>query len=122
MKFAVYRHPTESWARIELPDQSIVLREGEWSKWHKLNFPVSMPSFLPDDEVSGVVRFYLQQVRPEFRLYMSPINIDPSDPGDQKISEPQDFVSTISGRTGPLRDNWFPGGLQRPVERRVHGG
>ena len=49
---------------------------------------MEMPPFLPDTYVSGICRFYLQEVRPNFRLYVTPINIDPSDPGGQRITEP----------------------------------
>ena len=95
VEFKIYRHPDQPMARIELPDRTLVLRAGEWSDWCRVSFPLRMPSFLPDESVRGICRFYLQEVRPSFRLYVSPINIDPSDPGDQRISEPKDFVQRI---------------------------
>lgn len=98
--FQVYRHPSEPLARIDVQGQSIVLKEGEWSDWCRVSFPLAMPSFLPDEHVPGVCRFYLQEVRPVFRLYVSPINIDPSDPGKQRISEPAKFVTEISDQLG----------------------
>lgn len=98
--FQVFRHPTQNTARIDIQGQTIVLREGEWSDWRKVAFDLEMPPFLPDAEAPGIVRFYLQQVRPEFRLYVTPVNIDPSDVGDQKISEPAEFVSEISESIG----------------------
>lgn len=100
VKFRIHRHPQKPLARIELQDHTIVLRAGEWSDWHKVSFPLEMPSFLPDEHISGICRFYLQEVRPRFRLYVSPVNIDPSDPGEQRISEPADFVSRISDKLG----------------------
>lgn len=98
--FQVFRHPTEPTARIDIQGQTIVLREGEWSDWRRVAFDLEMPPFLPNAQAPGIVRFYLQQVRPEFRLYVSPVNIDPSDVGDQKISEPAEFVSEISESIG----------------------
>ncbi len=95
VEFEIFRHPTQSSARIEIQDHTIVLNEGEWSEWQKVDFELSMPAFLPNSHVSGIVKFYLQQVHPHFKLYTSPINIDPSDPGDQKITEPDDFVTKI---------------------------
>jgi predicted AlkP superfamily phosphohydrolase/phosphomutase len=100
VEFRVYRHPQQPLARVELQDQTIVVKEGEWSDWCKVSFPLRMPSFLPDEKVSGVCRFFLQEVRPTFRLYASPLNIDPSDPGQQRISEPREFVTEISDRLG----------------------
>jgi predicted AlkP superfamily phosphohydrolase/phosphomutase len=99
-EFEVYRHPTDATARVELQGQTVVLKQGEWSDWCKVSFPLEMPSFLPNESAGGICRFYLQEVRPHFRLYVSPLNIDPSDPGEQKISEPTDFVSRISDDLG----------------------
>ena len=87
--------------------QTIILKEGEWSDWQKVSFLLEMPSFLPDESVSGICRFYLQEVRPHFRLYVSPVNIDPSDPGEQKISEPTDFVTEIADELGLFPTSGF---------------
>ncbi len=100
VSFTVYRHPTNATARIDLQDQTVVLKEGEWSEWCKVSFEMEMPAFLPNKDVRGICRFYLQEVHPTFRLYVTPINIDPSDPGDQKVTEPADFITDISERLG----------------------
>ena len=96
----IYRHPTEPAARIDWQDQSVVLNEGEWSDWCKVKFEIEMPSFYPNLEQTGICRFYLQEVRPNFRLYVTPINIDPSDPGGQVITEPPEFIEEISEELG----------------------
>ena len=54
-----------------------------------------MPWFVPNQHASGICRFYLQEVAPNFRLYVSPINIDPSAPAVQ-MSEPASFVKDVS--------------------------
>ncbi len=98
--FYVYRHPRDPVARIEVQGQTIVLREGEWSDWRQLDYSLDMPPFLPNAHVGGICRFYLQSVHPQFRLYVTPINLDPSQPGDQAISEPPQFVEEISESIG----------------------
>lgn len=100
LDFLIYRHPTEATARIELQGRTIVLKEGEWSDWCDVDFELEMPPFLPNVRVGGICRFYLQQVHPTLSLYVTPINIDPSNPGGQRISEPADFVTRISGELG----------------------
>ena len=100
VEFLVYRHPQEPQVRIEIQGQTIVLKEGEWSGWTKVGFPLEMPSFLPNDEVTGICRFYVQEVRPTFRLYVSPLSIDPSNPGAQQVSEPPEFVTEIAYELG----------------------
>jgi predicted AlkP superfamily phosphohydrolase/phosphomutase len=64
-----------------------------------MTFPISLPFPLPDEKVSGICRFYLQEVAPNFRLYVTPINIDPSDPAVQ-ITEPEGFSEAISDELG----------------------
>jgi len=100
IEFHIYRHPTNDSARIDIQDQTIVLNQGEWSDWVRLNFELEMPSFLPNAQVSGICRFYLQDVHPDLSLYVTPINIDPSDPGDQKITEPPGFITEIADELG----------------------
>lgn len=96
----IRRHETRPEIRIDWQGKTALLREGEWSDWCRLDFELEMPAFLPNAHVSGICRFYVQQVRPEFKLYVTPINIDPSDPGEAKISEPPDFVTRISDELG----------------------
>ena len=96
IEFMIYRDPTNPVARIDLPDKTILLKTGEWSDWEQVRFRVSLPSFLPDSKVTGICRFYLQEVHPVFRLYVSPINIDPANPGEQRITTPPEFATRIA--------------------------
>ncbi|RPI82916.1 MAG: sulfatase arylsulfatase, partial [Planctomycetaceae bacterium] len=65
----------------------------------KLTFALSTPGFIPTQSVSGICRFFLQEVSPNFRLYVTPINIDPSAPAVQ-LSEPPSFVQDVSKKIG----------------------
>ncbi len=86
-------------ALIDVQGRKIVLNAGQWSPWTRLSFALSMPALVPTEHVSGICRFYLQQVSPIFRLYVSPINIDPTDPA-VRLSEPSHFVSELSRQAG----------------------
>ncbi|HMF14072.1 MAG TPA: alkaline phosphatase family protein [Gemmataceae bacterium] len=105
-------------AVIEIPDQDIkiILKPGQWSKWTKVDFEISLPWFLPNKSASGICRFYLQEVAPNFRLYVTPINIDPSDPVAQ-ISEPNSFVKDVSERLGLF----YTTGFQEEYNARKDG-
>jgi len=96
----VRRHESKPEVRIDWQGNTILLKEGEWSDWCKVDYELTMPDFLPNAHVSGICRFYVQQVRPEFNLYVTPINVDPSDAGEARISEPPDFVANISDELG----------------------
>jgi len=97
--FFVHRDKQARAAVIEIQKHKILLKEGQWSHWIKLDFELSTPSFIPDKHVSGICRFYLQEVTPNFRLYVSPINSDPSDSALQ-ITEPPEFIKEISDGLG----------------------
>jgi predicted AlkP superfamily phosphohydrolase/phosphomutase len=97
--FTVYRDKQARAAVIEIQNQKILLKEGQWSRWIKLDFDMSMPAFMPDEHLSGICRLYLQEVAPNFRLYVSPVNTDPSDPATQ-ITEPDGFIKQISNDLG----------------------
>ena len=42
---------------------------------------ISTPRPLPQQHASGICRFLLQEIAPNFRLYVTPINVDPVGPG-----------------------------------------
>jgi len=99
VEFLVHRDLKAKAAVIEIQKHKIILKEGQWSEWVDLDFELSMPSLMPDKNLSGICRFYLQEVGPNFRLYVTPINIDPSDAAMQ-ITEPTDFIKKISNELG----------------------
>ncbi len=96
----IFRDVDQNAGRIDVQGKTVVLNRGEWSDWTQLDFELEMPSFMPNNHVSGIVRFYLAQVSPTFRLYVTPVNIDPTDPGESRVSEPADFVEEIAGELG----------------------
>lgn len=97
--FKVHRDIKSRAAVIEIQDHSVVLSEGQWSKWLPIDFRISLPAPLPDEHISGICRFYLQEVGPNFRLYVTPINIDPSNPA-VPFTEPEHFSREISSKLG----------------------
>ncbi|HXM92752.1 MAG TPA: alkaline phosphatase family protein [Candidatus Dormibacteraeota bacterium] len=93
--FIVDRDPSERVARFSVQGQQFILREHEWSPWVPLTF-----KFIPGlKSTSGICRFYLKQVRPQFELYVTPINIDPSHPA-LPISTPGNYARELSRDLG----------------------
>lgn len=93
--FIVNRDAEAKAALIEIQGKKLLLKEGQWSDWVSLDFVMSMPAFMPDKYVSGICRFYLQEVLPNFRLYVTPINADPTKPAI-KLTEPPKFIKEIA--------------------------
>jgi len=114
--FLVHRDRQANAAVIEINGKRVVLKAGQWSKWVVVEFKLSVPGFLPGKSVAGICRFYLQEVTPNFRLYVSPINVDPRAPA-VSISEPAQFASDIAGRVGPF----YTTGFQEDHKARTNG-
>jgi predicted AlkP superfamily phosphohydrolase/phosphomutase len=103
IEFFVHRDRHANAALIEIQGQKILLKAGQWSRWTRLKF--EMPWYCLSS-LRGTCRFYLQEVAPNFRLYVSPINMDPAAPA-QKISEPESFITDVAKRLGPFYTTGF---------------
>ena len=99
VKLLVHRDRKANAAVIEVQGRRIVLEAGGWSPWIRLDFELTTPAFVPNESATGICRFYLQEVAPNFRLYVTPVNIDPSDPAVQ-MAEPASFIEDVSSRLG----------------------
>ena len=93
--FSVDRDEVNPVAKITVQDTEIVLKQGEWSDWVRVAFPL-LPHL---KDVAGTCRFFLKEVHPKFKLYVSPINIDPSEPA-LPISTPADFSRSLAHDLG----------------------
>jgi len=99
VEFVVHRDKQAQAAVIEIEGLNLVIGKGEWSRWTTIDFTFSTPDFLPDKKISGICRFYLQEVAPNFRLYVTPINANPMDPAI-KLTEPPEFSRKIAEKLG----------------------
>ncbi len=89
-EFTVYLDPVRPVVKIEIGDEEIILQQGDWSDWVPVEYP--LPLF---QKLRAMARFYLKQVRPEFQLYATPVNLDPLDPA-MPISTPDDFATQLA--------------------------
>ena len=103
---SVHRDKTAQACVIEIQQQRILLKQGQWSRWVKLDFEMSLPALIPNKHLKAVCRFYLQEVSPNCQLYVSPLNSDPSD-STLQISEPPGFVKDISDSLGLFATTGF---------------
>lgn len=97
--FQVHRDRSANAIAIDIQGRKILLKPGQWSGWAKLQFAFPGPSFALSKTITGICRFYLLEAAPNCRLYVSPINIDPSAPAT-RMSEPATLVSDIAGDLG----------------------
>ena len=81
-----------------------LLKEGEFSDWMQVTFDALPMGLTP---LSGLVRFYAKELRPRFRVYASPVNIDPSAPA-QVIATPDDASEELCEAIGFYWTQGFP--------------
>jgi len=97
--------PDGSGATMKIPGKTVELQTGRYSDWIELRFDGG-----PAMGVYGIARFRLASTSP-FRLYVTPINIDPAKPA-QPVSHPfyfSVFLSKLMGRYATLglaEDTW----------------
>ena len=89
--------PVAPVARFRIVDQQFVLKQGEWSPWIRVRFPL-----LPHvSSVAGMFRIYARELQPGFRVYRSPLNADPAAPS-LPISAPPQWSSELAHAVGPF--------------------
>ncbi len=87
--------PVHPAATFRVGDDSFLLQEGEWSDWTTVSYQM-IPIF---KTTTGICRFYLMEVRPHFRLYVTPVQIDPLNP-EMPISTPGDYAAELAEAIG----------------------
>lgn len=85
----------EKEALVEVSGQKLLIREGTFSPWINLTFPVGLGI-----KVRAIARFYLSTLKPYFNLYITPLNIDPEKPA-LPISHPFYYSVYLSKLIGP---------------------
>lgn len=100
--FTVYLDAAEPVVKIVVGAEERILNVGEWSDWVPIDFPM-----IPTQNLRGMCRFYLKSVRPNFELYVSPVNIDPLVPA-LPISAPASFAADLARVTGRFYTQGMP--------------
>jgi hypothetical protein len=88
--------PTQPYARLRTGGSDAIIRQGEWSDWMRVPFPL-LPRLA---HAHGMVRVYAKQLHPRFEMYVSPVQIDPQSP-DLPVSEPKSFGKRVAEEIGP---------------------
>lgn len=82
-------------ARFELDGSRFILRQGEWSDWVRVRFPL-IPAV---KSATGILRIFAKELSPRLRIYVSPINIDPAAP-EVPISVPASYSRELASAIG----------------------
>jgi predicted AlkP superfamily phosphohydrolase/phosphomutase len=90
-------------ALVRIGERSHMLKEGEWTEWIPVSFEAG--TFAP--AMPGMVRALLASVSPRVLVYVSPINIDPTDPALPITSDPE-YLEAITGDVGRFHTQGMP--------------
>lgn len=96
----------QSKAVLKIGSEKVVLRQDRYSEWIKVDFKAA-----PGVTVKGICKFLLQSTDPEFRLYVTPVNIDPEKP-TLPITHPLVYATYLARQQGPFatlglaEDSW----------------
>ena len=101
--FEVHIDPDAPVARIVIQDTELVLNQGEWSDWVRIEFE-AIPYVA---NITAMGRFYLQEIRPDFRLYVTPLQIHPEDPA-MPLSNPDSWAAELHDTLGPFYTQELP--------------
>ena len=99
----VHRDPDHPAALFEVDGQKFILSQGAWSGWIHVHFPI-IPGI---KTAAGMFRVYAKKINPEFEIYVSPVNIDPSSP-ELPISTPAGFSADLARAIGPYYTQGIP--------------
>ena len=108
----VHVDPGSNAARFDLESQRLILRQGEWSDWVRVSFPL-IPGL---KSASGMLRIFAKELTPHLRIYVSPINIDPASP-ELAISVPGSYSRQMAGSIGP----YYTQGIAEDTAALRHG-
>jgi predicted AlkP superfamily phosphohydrolase/phosphomutase len=112
LPFDVFLDRDSNAAKFVVAKQEFILAPGEWSDWVPVHFP-ALPGLV---KIKAIARFYLQQIDPEFRLYVSPMQMDPQDP-PMPISHPD----TWSRELCECLDYFYTQELPQDTKAFTHG-
>lgn len=87
---------------IDVQNNHIELKEKQWSDWVSVEFKIGLFK-----KMKGILKFYLVEKSPEFKLYISPINFDPRAPYFQ-ISHPPKYSKELVDEIGLFYTQGMP--------------
>ncbi len=103
VEFEVYRDPESPVATVEYGGRTVVLKEGEWSEWQPIEFEMIRHVL----SLKAICRFYLKQVHPYVKLYVTPFNFDPQEEM-WEIDQPADWSVRVSDAVGRYYTQGLP--------------
>ncbi|MFH1996813.1 MAG: alkaline phosphatase family protein [Candidatus Omnitrophota bacterium] len=101
---------------IDMQGKRIELKKGRWSDWVDVAFKAGFFT-----KISGILKFHLVETKPEFKLYASPVNLDPRKPYFP-ITYPENYAKELAGALGLFYTQGMPYDTWAVNEKRLSEG
>lgn len=111
--FSDNSQPKAEKIEVNVDGKEFILTKKKWSDWIDVKFKVGLMK-----TATGIVKFYLNRISPEFELYMTPVQIDPKKPAFV-ISSPDDYVRELSAALGRFHTLGMPEDTKALTEGRI---
>ncbi|MBN1527109.1 MAG: alkaline phosphatase family protein [Candidatus Omnitrophica bacterium] len=98
---------------IEFQDNKFEMKPGQWSGWKGVVFNIGLFK-----KMRGIFKFYLVETEPGFKLYISPINLDPRQPFFA-ISYPKSYSAWLAKKIGLYHTQGMPFDTWSVNEKRL---
>jgi predicted AlkP superfamily phosphohydrolase/phosphomutase len=106
--FAVHLDPEAPVAKLVVGDEQRILQVGEWTDWVPVELELGKCALITGStKLPVMARFYLQSLEPEFQMYVSPLNFDPTRPA-MPISHPHGYAVELAAATGRFYTQGMP--------------
>ncbi len=90
------------------------LKEGQWSEWIVVRFNLGFKK-----TTTGIVKFFLNCIKPELDLYMTSVQINPKDPAFI-ISSPDEYIKELADKLGHFYTLGMPEDTKAFEEGRIN--
>lgn len=98
---------------IDLLKNKFNLKKGAWSDWQEVTFNIGMFR-----KMKGIFKFYLAEIEPVFKLYITPVNFDPRAPFFD-ISYPKNYSKELADAIGLYHTQGMPMDTWALNEKRI---
>ena len=92
---------------------AVDLERRRWSDWIGVTFKLGLFS-----KQTGIVKFYLDAVEPELRLFATPVQVDPARPSFP-ITYPDEYAAEMAKRHGPFYTQGMPEDTHAVTDGRI---
>jgi hypothetical protein len=98
---------------IMIDGKKFTLKERQWSEWIVVRFNLGFKK-----TTTGIVKFFLNCIKPDLELYMTSVQINPKDPAFI-ISSPDEYIKELADRLGHFYTLGIPEDTKALEEGRI---